>query len=1075
MPQGAGAVYAAVAKALAAAGYSAAAAKAVAVVAAVAYTAASTYALNRVVSALTPKPQGGKGAGYNLNYSGTFEPRRIVYGEVVLGGMQTIPPICTGDAGKYLHMVLTVAGHEVEDITDVYFDAELIADAEIGAVSGTDADGVVAETNKFKHHAWIRRYLGTSTQTADYILTQAYPSAFDSNFRGRGVAYMALRLKFYDQMFSGVPSVTARVKGHKCYDPRSGLTVYTTNPALCAAHYLTTYVGVDSANIDWTSVTAAANVCDQLVDIPTSTTQKRYQCNVMLSDGAEINWEDNLRTIVDAMRGRYIQRDGVWYLYAGAWDVPAISIERKHWVGPTQVQASAPLEERWNRVTTWYVDAERRFQRVSSKPRRSSAYEAADGDLLPLDLELPAVTNEYEAQRHAEFCLRASRNQLRLRGKLKPEFARLATWETVSVTDEDWGFASKTFRVFAMDMDPQGNVDVVLAEEGSATWTDLAESDYNAPDSTTSIDPGYSVPEARTGFAATAFSGNLQFRWDVTTALMPNELTRLVEYANSGYAHLGTELWRGTGTGVNIPKTDATTRYYWIQGVVDSYLGAYTPNTFGLPAAANSGGAGAPGADAVTAFLTLPAVTLPASVNGTVADYNVAKGLFQVRKGDVDVSSWATFDTGSMVGCFSRINTADNSPWASNTRGTYNIYSVTSDVGIAHFTAVYSGVTYLRQFVAAKARVGSAGTPGQMGPPSGNMIANGYMTAVDSTTGRLSQWDGQSTSYAYNGTLGVDSTGCMVVSYSAGTVDIANQTPIAVNPYTDVLDVSLYLRSVNSGTDCLLYMECFDDRMRSLGQQHTQVRGWTSVYSAAPLGANTLAVFKPITQDFGWPGYVNSAQYVMLPGWGDNVAVDDVTMAQHFPRTGIPPVLFVNTVNTALSTSFDVVAVTPTLPNSLLQGRMLAFTQASSAHRYWPGGTTVRCSSAYTKVTATLAGLNAPIARLVGGGRDVEHGRFRQGTAYVRFGLVTNVGGTASAVLLDEYVAIKRTFIAGTLMLDPTMELGGGMFTWDNPSMRSNSACATNYAPSSGFDGGGALVLRTGSAGVNVIGGQWKQ
>jgi hypothetical protein len=151
----------------------------------------------------------------------------------------------------------------------------------------------------------------------------------------------------------------------------------------------------------------------------------------------------------------------------------------------------------------------------------------------------------------------------------------------------------------------------------------------------------------------------------------------------------------------------------------------------------------------------------------------------------------------------------------------------------------------------------------------------------------------------------------------------------------------------------------------------------------------------------------------------------------------------------------------------------VAFTQASSAHRYWPNGAAIRCASAYTKYSATFGGLNAPVARLVGGGRDVEHRTFRQGTAYVRFGVVTNVGGTASAVLIDEYIAVKSTILAGTLILDPIMALGGGMFSWDNPNMRTNSYCATNYSPSSGFDGGAALVLRTGSAGVGIIGGAW--
>ena len=345
--------------------------------------AAGAYLLNKAAEALAPDVPKGKGAGYEVNYSGTDVRRKIIYGEVRIGGMQTIPPVTSGTEGRYLHFLLTLAGHECESITDVWFDRDQIATADIGAISGTDDDGLVGGSSKYADIAWIRRYTGTASQTVDYLLNQAFPTEFSSDFRGRGIAYAAFRLKYKEKVYSGVPQVTATVRGKHCYDPRTATTVWTQNPAIIARDYLVSEVGYSTDEIDDTSVIAAANICDQTVAIPTGATQARYQCNTMLEAATEPSeWEENLRTIVDTMRGRAVMRDGKWYLYAGAWEVPDIAIDTADWIGPTTVRASAPPDERWNAVRVWYVDAARDYQRVECYPRRNLGYESADGGSL---------------------------------------------------------------------------------------------------------------------------------------------------------------------------------------------------------------------------------------------------------------------------------------------------------------------------------------------------------------------------------------------------------------------------------------------------------------------------------------------------------------------------------------------------------------------------------------------------------------------------------------------------------------------------------------------------------------------
>lgn len=451
--------------------------------------AAGAYLLNRAIQALTPKPPGvqSRGVEWQANYAGTNEPRRIIYGEVRVGGMHTIPAFVSGDDGENLHIVLSVAGHEVNDITNVWFDDLSIGDANISAVTGTDADGKVT-AGRVKDKAWLRRYLGTSTQTVDYILSQAFPTAFTSAFRGRGIAYLAARLRYGQAAYpSGVPTITMLVQGKKVYDPRDATTVYKTNPALHVRDFLVEEVGFDETQIDDDLVEAAANICDETVDVPGGT-QTRYTCNILLM--ASEAWEDNLKLLVDTMAGRVIYRDGKWRIYAGAWDVPTITLNHSAWASAVTVQASAPRDERWNEVRAWIVDSERQYQRVEAFPRSEAAWVTADGERLFLELDLPGINTDYAGQRLAEIALRQGRNQLKISGRLKPQYMSLCPQDTLSLTDDEFGWALKTFRVVAMDITPLGEVDVVMVEEGEATWTDLEEAEYDAPGTGTPPDPG---------------------------------------------------------------------------------------------------------------------------------------------------------------------------------------------------------------------------------------------------------------------------------------------------------------------------------------------------------------------------------------------------------------------------------------------------------------------------------------------------------------------------------------------------------------------------------------------------------
>lgn len=1009
--------------------------------------ASGAYLLNKATEALTPKAPQGKGGGLELNYSGTDEPKKIIYGEVQVGGMQTIPPIATGNDGRHLHLVLTLAGHEVDSISAVNFDRDVISGAQIGAVTGTDADGVVGGGNKYADKAWIRRYYGTAAQTADYILTQAYPDAFDADFRGRGHAYLAVRLRF-GEIYPGLPNITALVKGRKCYDPRTSTTVWTDNPAVIARDWLVTYGGYTFSATEEAACIAAANVCDQTVAIPTATTQKRYTCNLVLeAPTTPREFEDRLKSIVDTMRGRVVQRDGRWYLYAGAWDVPSIPVAKADWVGQFSMRASAEPEDRWNAVRVWYIDPERDWQRVECYPRRNTTYETDDGgDRIWLELELPGVTNEYEAQRHGEFALRASRNQLMVTGRLRPEFFTLATWDTVSVTDDEYGWVSKGFRVAAMDLTPMGECDVTLVEEGSALWTDLLESDYNAITTWPTIDPGASVPQERQNFVVTPQPGAIGFTWDKPSEPIPGEQTRLLEGINDTLVS-ALEIWRGDSTGVILHKTgDQITRYYWVQGVVGSYTGQYTPNSFGT-----SGAAYPWTPDAMVVQLSLPTVGLPATVAGTVLDYSPAQGNVEVRIGGVSQLAYASISATSQAGCVGAANSADNLPVAGKPKGHYQITDITSNVGVLWMTVVYSASTHVLPFMAIKLQQGAQGV---IGPPGATIVSNGMMNHVDSATGMLAGWGANAIASVSSGIAGGP---CLYLPNSPAYISVEHEEYIPVDMLREQLLVQVKARqTVSAGRQLYLGFACYDKYRKQLGYHH---ESWTTFARAMlPGSMDQLFVFKQRVIDYdAWNvgrGYPAAYPMVVMPLDGVTYEVNSlVCMDKQADRQ-------ILSINTTASTSYDILTVSS---NWSAEGfdvpanYRFPIGQLGGTHKYFFWDTTISHTEWQT-ISGTILGPSTPWARYRNNAD--EQWALRHRTRYIRpfIHAVPNVGD----VYVDEF-NVQRVPIGDQLYERQGRMLASGHFAWRVQGHSDASSVVLTprirFQPYSGPSGNGCLLF----------------
>ena len=199
-------------------------------------------------------------AGRTSQIRQAIAARRIIYGEARVSG--PLVYVTTTQDNKMLHLVIALAGHEIESIDDIMFNDVMIHASEL------DGSGNVIGSGFYSGHVRIKKHLGASTQVADADLVSEV-AEWTTNHRLREIAYLYVRLEWdLDTYPTGIPSISCWVKGKKVLDTRDSVTRWSPNAALILRDYLTDAkfgMGTASSEIDDTFTDSAANVCDEMV------------------------------------------------------------------------------------------------------------------------------------------------------------------------------------------------------------------------------------------------------------------------------------------------------------------------------------------------------------------------------------------------------------------------------------------------------------------------------------------------------------------------------------------------------------------------------------------------------------------------------------------------------------------------------------------------------------------------------------------------------------------------------------------------------------------------------------------
>jgi len=214
----------------------------------------------------------------------------VVYGEDRLGGLiLNVLPAAANSPTLLVQVLWGFALHAVNDVR--------LNDATLPAGST------------------VTTYLG-SQSTVDSSLSAAFSAqsiVYTDTLQGYAYSVIAMPTR----AFEGSLAITGRVQGRKLYDPRQDSTaggsgaqrlatpstwVWSDNPALALADWVSNTTYGCATGIDWTSLPAAANHCDALVGSPS---EKRRVIGMALVSPSSVG------DVADSLRA-----------HAGCWLLP---------------------------------------------------------------------------------------------------------------------------------------------------------------------------------------------------------------------------------------------------------------------------------------------------------------------------------------------------------------------------------------------------------------------------------------------------------------------------------------------------------------------------------------------------------------------------------------------------------------------------------------------------------------------------------------------------------------------------------------------------------------------------------
>lgn len=526
----------------------------------VGYTALTVSALKKLS---TQAMGGAENKGTLLNIREAAGAQEYVYGQVRKGGVLTYIDE-TGTDNKFLHMIITLAGHEVEEIGDIYINDEVVTLNGSGFVTGT----------RWKSKIRIIKRDGSQTTADPTMVSEA---GVPSTFIGKGIAHLYVRLEYDADVFGGgIPTFTAVVKGKKVYDPRTSTTGWSANAALCIRDYITSAYGLADSTVNDTYFSAAANDCDDNIPLSSGSTQKRYVINGVIRADSTVG--SALSDMMQSCNGALYYSGGEWKLRVGVYEAPVKSFTLDDLRSEITLPTKMSRRDNFNRVVGTFINASADWIEADYPPVTSSYFLNTEDNGIEntMDLPLPMVTNGARAQRIAKQALFRSREQMTISADFGLSALGVEVGDIVDLTISEYGWTNKEFEVksWKMVISQEGGIRIalVLRETSQEAFAWDAEEEELASNNS-NLPAYYDVASV-----GVSLSGELRLVNEQVVGALLIEITSSsdqIDQFEAQYRQSGTTAWKALGrsTSNNFEAVGVTDGFFDVRARAINALG----------------------------------------------------------------------------------------------------------------------------------------------------------------------------------------------------------------------------------------------------------------------------------------------------------------------------------------------------------------------------------------------------------------------------------------------------------------------------------------------------------------------
>ena len=472
-------------------------------------TAIITTIITTAISYLiAPKPKAPRQSsndevkGILVNKDANNNPIPVVYGQRQVG-LTRVYVESSGVDNQYLYIAGVLCeggGAGIESIDEIYVDDKLVT------WSGALTDGTLrtvssSDTNFYKDGSLIsvQGFYGLDNQSASSLLQEQ--ANWTTNHKLSGLAYLAIRLKWNQDAFSGIPEIRVTLKGKKIYDPRADSTkggsgsqredtastwTYSKNSSLILLDYLRNArygkgLPTSAFETNYDSFKTSANTCEtQVTPYTSGASINLFETHAVLDSEKKVI--DNVRELLVPMRAIFNYTQGKYKVIIEGTGSSQLLLTKDNVVSEVKLQGENK-SEKYNRVVGTFTNPSKDYQSdtVSYPPFDDSALAvedrfatmlSADNDtLLERSFDMIHVTSPYQAEEICENILKRSRNCLKAEVTITSEGLNLAIGDIVTATYDTAGFSAKPFRVMSLSINADSTVNLGLEEHQDNFYT----------------------------------------------------------------------------------------------------------------------------------------------------------------------------------------------------------------------------------------------------------------------------------------------------------------------------------------------------------------------------------------------------------------------------------------------------------------------------------------------------------------------------------------------------------------------------------------------------------------------------